>query len=521
MIVSVYMHPSRCIAGEMKCRTVLLLFNVVSTCVLVLLFVNYKYTRDSFVSVEEKLCDNEDDPDCSEQMIRSQPSQHGRLLKNTLATVPEPSGGELHKPRHRQEHQALGQYREESFTLSIRYMDQATWGARRLRSLQCWASQLDRAMRVVEPSINNTYLQAPVRKPVDGVLRFGDVFDINWWNQYGLVEAGFQSLVSWDEFFLYAPRKTILVEIVYQRDVWCFEDSLQESGCTLNEVKKFWMKTLRGFSFKVIRRVCIDFGDLEDVITMEELNEYIFGKIPVDMPVTVVFNDWRGPLREATKAGENNCILRYRDTTCSPSGPTGLIHDVTINALRPTPEMFHSAEVYASKYLNGNSTRYVAVMVRWELMFLEHIYHEVKAANNSGSGCNGQIKDYVSKIQETKGITTAFLATDVGKYGSKIMQPGINLYGKAHYDRGKNLTEEILQTLYGRPITLEQYDQQFAEFGGTEVSPTYFVPQLQKAIAARADCLLLVGWGSFHENTLDLYNMLHEGQECYDNIPHC
>ena len=54
-----------------------------------------------------------------------------------------------------------------------------------MRSLQCWAAQLKMVMRVVEPSMNNTYLGAPVRKPVDGILKFSDVFDIQWWNYYG------------------------------------------------------------------------------------------------------------------------------------------------------------------------------------------------------------------------------------------------------------------------------------------------------------------------------------------------
>ena len=457
----------------MKCRTLLLLFCLVSSCIPLFLFLDHKCVSDSF--------------------IHDEANSHG-------------------------------QYSKQSFTLSLHYMDQVTWGAKRVRSLQCWAAQLERVMRVVEPSMNNTYLGAPTQRPVDGILKFSDVFDIQWWNHYGEEQAGFLPLVRWEEFFLHAPRKTIIVQIVYRQDVWCFEDSLQnKTGCNWedSEVTKFWMKSLWGFSFQVIRRVCIDFNDLKKVITMKKLNKYIFGKTPLNVPVTVVFNEWRGPLQAKAKS-DNNCILRIRDPTCSPSGPTGFIHNITMNALRPNSKIFHSAEDYIAKHLTGK-LGYIVIMVRWELMFLEKIYHAVKGRSPSGKTCKDKIRKYMLTMQQTKGLSTAFLATDVGRYGSKILHPGGNLYNISYYESGKNLTEELLETLYGRPITLEQYDQQFDEFSGTSTHPTYYVPQLQKVIAAKADCLLLVGWGSFHENTLDLYKQLHKGNEtqCYKEIPHC
>ena len=483
---------------ETKCRTLLLLFCLMSSCIPLFLFLDHKCVSESFIHEEAK---------CTNHLFIVQPLEHGRLLK-----------------QEKDQYNSHGQYSEQSFTLSLQYMDQATWGAKRVRSLQCWAAQLKRIMRVVEPSMNNTYLGAPVRKPVDGILKFRDVFDIQWWNHYGEEQAGFLPLVSWEEFFLHAPRKTILVQIVYRQDAMCFEDSLQnKTGCNWedSEVTKFWMKNLWGFSFQVIRRVCIDFNDLKKVITIKKFNKYIFGKTPLNVPVTVVFNEWRGPLREAHfNKRENNCILRIRDPKCSPSGPTGIIHNITMNALRPNLKIFHSAEAYIAKYLTGNSG-YIAIMVRWELMFLEHIYHTLEDPPPLGKNCSEEIREYVLTLRQTKGLSTAFLATDVGRYGSKILHHGVTLYNISYYESGKNLTEELLETLYGRPITLEQYDQQFDEFSGTSTHPTYYVPQLQKAIAAKAECLLLVGWGSFHENTLDLYKKLHKGKECYEKIPRC
>ena len=397
-----------------------------------------------------------------------------------------------------------------SVSLSLHYMDQITWGARRLRSLQCWAAQLDRTMRVVEPSMNNTYFGAPLITPVDEITKFRDIFDIEVWNQYGKQE-GYDSLVSWSEFSVNAPRETILVQIIYKKDKMCVDPSSQSANCTLHEVKQYWSDTLEQFSFSVIREVCIDFRYVDTVQT-KDFNEYIFGDIARDTPVTIVFNEWRGPLQKKL-SGDNNCILRIRDQNCTPSGPTGLMHNLTLNALRPTLEIHHLAEAYTEKYLNRNS-KYLAIMVRWELMFLKKLY--LRRQWRHPNECIGEISKYVRKF----GMNSTFLATDAGRHGSGTMQHEYTIRGTLYSSR--NLTEKLLNVLHGRPITLEEYDKQFEDITGTSVSPTYHIPQLQKAIAARAECLLLVGWGSFHESTLALYKNLHDDEgECYKELPFC
>ena len=401
-----------------------------------------------------------------------------------------------------------------SVSLSLQYMDQASWGARRLRSLQCWAAQLNRTMRVVEPSMNSSYFGAPLMIPANGINKFRDIFDIYVWNKYGEQE-GFDPLLSWDEFITSASRKTILVQIIYETDKWCVDPSSQISNpnCTFHDMKQYWSDTLRKFSFSIIREVCINFRNVS-ILSKRDFNDHIFGNISRDSPVTIVFNEWRGPLREKHSV-DNNCILRIRDPKCSPSGPTGLIHNITLIALRPTPEIFHLAEVYAKKYLNRN-WKYLAIMVRWERMFLKKIY--IGKQWSHGKECIKMIKKYVHRFH----MNSTFLATDVGRYGSRTLQPNYTVGGKSYYESSRKLTEELLNALYGRPITLEQYDKQFEDIVDTSVHPMYHIPQLQRAIAAKADRLLLVGWGQFLEGTLDLYKILHdEKEQHYKQIQFC
>ena len=425
-------------------------------------------------------------------------------------------GGDLHSRIEREDVFAISNpYRYTSFAIALNYMDQVTWGARRVRSLQCWAAQLNRTMQVVEPSMNATYFGAPVdNSTVGGALKFSTFFDINLWNRYGMEKVGYLPLVSWDDFFLYAPRKTIVVQLIYRDDKKCFEESFKKvRNCTVSshEVKNYWSTTLRELSFSVIREVCIDFQRV-GILSKDEFNQRIFGNISEDTPVSIVFNDWRGPLR-GNHTQDNNCIIRIRDQECSPSGPTGLIHNVTMNALIPSPVVFYSAEVFSKKYLQDS--QYLAIMIRWELMFTGFIYNG-KSDPKVGDRCLKKILRFVHGV----GLHDFFVAVDVGRYGSRFMRPNTYLYKHSYYQAARIRTEQLFSYL-GSPLSLEQYDERFDEFNGSTTQPTYYIPQLQKVVASKAECLLLVGWGSFHENTLDLYKKFHKGRLCYKRIWNC
>ena len=423
---------------------------------------------------------------------------------------------------HQQINKTLLQQSQVSYALSLHYMDQITCGARRVRSLQCWAKQLTRSLRVVQPSINSSYFGPPLKSPMDGLRRFSDVFDIDWWNHHGAVQAEYLPMATWEELFFKAPRETILVSFLYRDDPRCFENPPPNSACKLDEVQRFWLDTLKQFSFTVVREVCINFRD-SDVFDKDEFEQLIFGGISASTPVTIVFNDWRGPLGKASKHNKNefNALLRYRDGQCTPVTQDGFVRNLTRISLQPVPEILHSAEIYATKYLN-TSTDYVAVMVRWELILLEHVYwaHAFKDRNH-GKQCKDKILEYLKEIRVKEGINSTFLATDAGRFGSRVLQPNVSFHGVIHEKPARELTEDLLGALNDKPRTLEEYDQHFADFDEATGHSIYSIPQFQKAIAARAKCLLLVGWGTFHENALALYMRQHQGNICYKNIRRC
>ena len=62
-----------------------------------------------------------------------------------------------------------------NYVLALSYMDQFTWAATRLRSLQCWTSRWEGNYQVVEPFLIGTHLGAPVTNNNDAFdLKFSD-----------------------------------------------------------------------------------------------------------------------------------------------------------------------------------------------------------------------------------------------------------------------------------------------------------------------------------------------------------
>ena len=213
--------------------------------------------------------------------------------------------------------------------------------------------------------------------------------------------------------------------------------------------------------------------------------------------------------------GETTCLLHIRDSSCAADSDG--MHELIIHSMKPPPHLFKMAEAYTLKYLNTRSD-YIAVMVRWELIFNHHIWYN--GPHYHGRDCPKLIKAHLGKLSREIGLQSVFLATDGGRYGSSALKVMEGDDGQPLEVLASQLTETILESLYGRPITLEEYEKRFVEISGS-TNPG-FISQLHKAIAARARCLLIVGWSTFHESAVETYKELHSNTSlCFTNIPLC
>ena len=385
-----------------------------------------------------------------------------------------------------------------NYVLALSYMDQFTWAATRLRSLQCWTSRWEGNYQVVEPFLIGTHLGAPVTNNNDAFdLKFSDAANLQIWNEHGSMQ-NLPPLANWKRFISQnSSRNVILVQIIYAKDGHCPENTFTSEVCNFKQLRTFFLQNLVPKSFKLLKEVCVDFQ--QGFLTHDQFNGLIFQDSPSNIPVAVVIDEWRG-MYPGKSMNDYDGFVRLRDTECSPMTRENM--DLAQHSLSLSERIVSMADDYISLHLSAK-TGYTAVVIRWEKILLFDFYYG--SEHYSGSECVRKIAHHLKKFSEN-GIDTTFLSTDVGRYGSTTF----SLYSStnASLSNVTRYTEELLKIIHGKPMTLGEYEKTFEDVSRS-TNPT-IISQLQKSVAARAECLVLVGWGSFQEHTLKMYQKHHK-----------
>ena len=405
----------------------------------------------------------------------------------------------------------------ELYALSLSYMDQISCAAARVKSLQCWATTwkpLYKHVGVVEPFVTGgARLGVPLDAGQSQALRFSDLFDVDTWDSEGNYKGiKYPRLVSWSDFLNYAPRNVVVVQIVYDYDFRCTESEFTEPTCGSARLNATFSQVFRPHNFTMMSQVCIDFKSL-GVLSKEYFNRRIFDHVPEHTPVSVIFDEWRGPGDRWVKS--NKCFIQISGGICTPNNKlTGYVKELSRIMLTPSLKINEQAKQYIAQYLH-NTGEYVSVLIRWEKLLLAKFFHQ-HYWPSTGAKCVTKILDRVRSLSSQGNAT--FLTTDIGRFGSSTF----NLRN-ATRDSIANVTtytETLLGVFHNKSISLADYDQRFEDFAGTD-NPAA-IAQLQKTIAASGRCLVLVGWGTFHDNALKVYKRIHSRKKsCYKFIRSC
>ena len=386
------------------------------------------------------------------------------------------------------------------YVFALSYLDQITSSSHRVVSLSCWAKQWN--MTVVSPFMSDTFFRVPLPEvpTTTTAMKYDELFNISKLNTY-CEEHSLSPFAPWEDFLQNAPREVVLVDLVYNRYIQkqCDKTIFGTKECNFRLLKDFWSQMLEPHQFTIIKKVCIDLNQhLNHYMTMEKFNA-LFWENPEYSPnsVSLVLNEWRGiapTLRRKIDAHDlMECHIHLNTDDCL--GFTDKYNDAVFKLLSPSSRLFRDAEQYISKYLS-ESNGYIAVMVRWERVGMQRVNHNSVV-----------IQNIVKEWQRQENTTGIFLTTDIGKYGSVV------LAGNHHIE---TLTKELFKTLYGKVISLEDYSRRFEDVSNS-THPGY-ICQLQRVIAAKARCLLMVGGGHFQQQTLKLYNELHGEQQCLKTL---
>ena len=397
---------------------------------------------------------------------------------------------------------ATSQHKTHGYVLSYRLYEQQTAATRNLWGLQYWAHSVN--MKVVEPFVSvNTFNFCPIIEGAANPMRFGDLFDINYWNSQA-TEHGCAELVGWEDFLLNAPKTTILVFTKTgdaSSPAGVFKEftnpdkingNRQCSGATFPAQG---LNFFRNHNFQFVREVCIRFSS-STPMSMEQFSQYILGGRDPNS-VTIIIALWHG-------------IRNTRDHLKTPPMRT----DNTVGfGLLPSIKMKNFSKEYMEKF-NPGGGKYYGVMVRVERIFKNQMKRVAFT------------KDDVLKYL-TECATNLTQHLNIHPEWSRTLAIDLGQYGSLHYRRGsKDKPEEILyaaffNSIFGNSsITIDKFETSFKNY--LNFDNAVVIAQLQRTIAVTSDCLVLIGGGStFQAGALAMYKKLHPNEKDQCIIKHC
>ena len=374
------------------------------------------------------------------------------------------------------------------YILAIQYSDQQTAALKNLLSLQCWAAELN--MTIVEPFMIESMFGTPqsILNGSNSLIRFSDVFDMEQWDTVYVKPQQFSPFTRWEDFLRNAPRNVILVHIKQSR-----MKGHHVRTCSALGVSLHYSQFLQQHCFTIFREVCLLIG-MNSVMTKEQFSYLCIDNYDA-RNITLIFVEWRGISLE----GDNDeHTITVRDSRCAR-------HKILppLPKLDPSQRVFKDADMYIRSHLKNSD--YIAIMVR-----LEYAVRYLSGENTSNAAtCLNSVLDRWKQMSKETNIQNTFLSIDVGRFGSQEFQSFENQWKEYHVVEH---TRAFFTSIYGSSITLEGWEQAFVDISGTS-NPGY-IAMLQKAIAIRAQCVILAGGGSFQIHALKMYRHLHPKKQC-------
>jgi len=397
---------------------------------------------------------------------------------------------------------ATSQRKTQGYVLPYRLYEQQTAATRNLWGLQYWANSVN--MKVVEPFVSvNTFNFCPIIEGAANPMRFGDLFDINYWNNQ-TTEHGCAELVGWEDFLLNAP-KTIILVFTYTGDASSPAGVFKEFNnpdkidgnrqCNGATFPAKGLEFFRNCSFQFVREVCIKFSS-STPMPMEQFSQHILGGHD-PKSVTIIIALWHG-------------IRNSRDHLKTPPMRT----DNTVGfGLLPSMKMKNFSKEYLEKF-NPGGGKYYGVMVRVERIF--------KNRRKRVAFTEDDVLKYLTEC-----ATNLTQHLNIHPEWSRTLAIDLGQYGSLRYRRGsKDRPEEILyeaffNSVFGNSsVTIDKFETSFKKY--LNFDNAVVIAQLQRTIAVTSDCLVLIGGGStFQAGALAMYKKLNPNEKDQCIIKHC
>ena len=403
------------------------------------------------------------------------------------------------------------------YIVALVYSGQQGAGIQALTSLQCWAGSFHLPMSIMEPLIMKTAITAMPKTRVHDSKRnqtsiqlsFGDFFDLEYFNSVSK-KNGYAQLASREEFFKKAPRKTIVVIMKniprntsedkrVTHLVWSSNNSdVCYQSKQLPQLQPF---TKQGFCIIRVISSLHSFAR-SSIFSADDMKQTIFGSLsPSD--VTLIFTIWRTPWYVPVKQNSKDKTIE-----CKRIGNIGTKHQ-----FQPSQRLLDDVMRYEQQFLDSHNT--LAVMLRIERMlgFLQQ-YQANSSRRQASNGpwtvdkCLNQVVKLTKQLQKKRHYGQPYVTLDVGKYGSKSWNQSLFIKKGNSMEQLEKQAKLTLMQLYSNQWTFEQWETSFSK-AARGVENSGYIAAVQRTIASRAECLVLVGGGTFQDLALQGYMYNH------------
>ena len=395
------------------------------------------------------------------------------------------------------------------YTIVLHLAGQQASGIQALINIQCQVHTLGLPVVFLEPVIVlNKFKAMPfVQFDISGnpvfVVRFSDLFDLSVFNNFSS-KMHYAPVAPREDFFTNAPRKIIYVDL-YQginriaprlTPIWPEQDT-PAGGCFdplkswLASGPKYQLRQLvsEGFCIvKVVQYRVIGAGQGR-IFTESELKESILGDMPYS-DFTLVFGLWMPKFVLPSAKGLHCVNSGYR----SPKGQ-----------FQPSKRLLANAQYYKEHFLNSTE-KHLTLMIR-----LEHIYTFLSRPRQNWTvrRCLDAAIAKVKEFQSEHNFGKPFVTLDIGKYGSKSIRRYV---GKDNLRSDMQYISELLASVYDGQWSMREWENSFTEAAGG-IDESSYIAALQRTLASKAECLVLVGGGMFQELTMRKYMESHNKED--------
>ena len=404
------------------------------------------------------------------------------------------------------------------YVLTLAYQGQQGAGTRAIVSQQCWIGSVlkeqysNLQVYLLEPSLNSTEFVSGTFVNTSTALPFRDLYDIERFNQAS-ARLGLGEMVSIEEFLENAPKRITVLKFTGRGTTKVFWTAQNDSDCyKKNSNGKMSYLLKKGFCItQIITTASTSMGNYfrdKEYIFQDNSDRVLFERWN-PLKSVLVTNVWKAGWFVPIGTVPTNTPLSEHPSDSSRCKFSDL--ENVREHLVPSPSLLRDATLYKRAFLlkatSGKSVKTVAVMFRLEHLISGDTVCQSNSSDSIDNVCIGRCLqkavDIIKSLQKQDGFSSnTFLTHDIGQYGSASIL-------KKHGRKAETSLHELMNTtmlqLFGQAWTLADLDKSYSEISKYEG----YIAALQRNIASDADCLVLVGGGTFQDLTLHDYIRKH------------